>query len=139
MKRILYLLLILSLASCRSVEYVTVPEVHTELVRDTVFSHDTIERFSAVYTKGDTVFRHDSVRVKVVQREYHDREIRDTIIDTYRIRQLEADLSALNELLVQSEKQSHVRGRVILDLVILLLVFATPTIIKTIKKIRHVS
>ena len=60
------------MTSCKT-QVVTVPEVHTEYVHDTLHTRDSIHIYTSVHIKGDTVY-HDSI-------VYVDRW-RDKIVET---------------------------------------------------------
>ena len=67
------LLLLLLLASCRSVKYVPVPEYHTDTVivsqhhRDSIWMHDSIYH----HEKGDTILI-EKWHTKYISKEVHD-------------------------------------------------------------------
>ena len=53
------LLLCWAFFGCKT-QLVTVPEIHTEYVHDTLHTRDSIHIYTSVYIKGDTVY-HDSI------------------------------------------------------------------------------
>ena len=69
--------LVLCLASCKSVQYVPVPEYHhdsiyfTKVQFDSIYMHDSI--YVKEYMRGDTVyFEHTTWKTKYVEKAVHD-------------------------------------------------------------------
>lgn len=76
---VLLVIAIMSMCSCTTTRYVSVPEVHrvdsvvTRLVRDSVFKHDSV--FVKEYVSGDTVYQ-EKTAVRYV---YKWNVMRDTV------------------------------------------------------------
>lgn len=146
--KIILLFLIILLASCKPIKYVTIPtkEVHTEYVHDSIFHTDTVERFNNTYQRGDTIVVHDSIIVKKNTGIHHREIVHDTVSDTAALMalslQVDQQQSAVSDYQRQiSQLSDRLRrsGRIILFAAILCALLSLPWIVKIVKFFRNGS
>lgn len=146
--KIILLFLIILLASCKPIKYVTIPvkEVRTEYIHDSIFYTDTVERINNTYQRGDTIVVHDSVIVKKNSGSYHKEIVHDTVADTAAILALTMHIdeqqSAISDYQhKESELSERLErsDRIILISAILCALLALPWIVKIVKFFRNGS